>query len=272
MSLNVSFSVFNYTESLPNLETLEDSGKVLTFRDLTKLDEPYKGRTYVQHLAFEIKGHKFFAFSNPQEIPANRYIAVTAFVTLSQVDATKDDLLAAFGSISQMLLDGDTEGAQRYAEKCRQVVALTNAVTKWLNLATAFLIYDNENPLYYETRTNKAKLELFSSCDTKQKKDISEWTRDYFDRLIQRLLKDNPECFLETEQAGQHGFFDTLTELVERDKQMSSFLNNVASKSQADRDRLLMYPVEALYKDMRTFIIEGENMVNHLEEQRNKIK
>lgn len=255
--LELSFKIIQYVEPVINAQG-EETAETVTYRDYVKLDDPCKGQVYLTFLAFEKKGKQFWAFADATNIPANRYLAVTAFITLSQVEATKEDLKEAFRKIGELLRGGDTEKALMLSDKCQQVVILTDPLQKWLNLATAFLFYSDENPLFYDNKVNKEKLKLINSLSNAEKKIMAEWTREYFDRIMSALLRQNPECFVESEDA--RDFFGVLEDLSQNEKEMKDFLNAVAAKSSFERDRLLMYPIKTLYDDMAIFIRQSEKI------------
>ena len=263
MSLDLSFRTIQYDEPMTDLQTGEETGDVITYKDYIKIDEPNKGAVYLVFKAFEFKERKLWAFSDPTNIPANRYLSVTAFMTLAGIDASKEDLQMSFTKIADLLKNGEEQKALSIAEKCNSIIQLTDPMQKYLNLATAFLLFDDENPLYYDKRMNKAKLTFLGTLSSVEKKRVCEWTREYFDRIIQNLMRSSPECFVETKD--ERDFFNVLEDLSQNEREMEDFLNAVAAKSQSDRDRLMMYPVKSLYADMCIYIRNSERIREHYE-------
>lgn len=262
MSVNITFDIKEYSDPVTDSETGDETGEVIIYRDYVRLDEPQKGFVLLAYLAFTKKGKRLWAFADPLSIPSQRYLSVTAFVTLAQLDTTDPkNLQGGYNRIVEMLNSDEAdniEKAKLIAEKCQQVIALTDPVQKWLNLATTFLFYDDENPLYYDKRVNKEKLKLIQGLDNAERKAIAEWTRSYFDKLIQTLLTNNPECFVETTE--HRDFFTIIDDLVTNEKELKDFLNAVGNKSNVQRDLLLKYSVKELYGDMATYIRNADKL------------
>ena len=264
MSLHLSYEIKEYREAIPTAEQDDNEPQAeqfATFRDYLKLDEPNKGRVFVANLFKTVNGRNLWAFSSHNDIGAQRYLSATLFYQMAQLDVTADDLKRGFNKVTTFLTEGKTDEALQLSQSCETVISLTDTKTRWLNLSSCFLLFDDENPMFYDKRVNKEKISFLFSLDHKTQKDVVEWARDYFETGITDLLKRFPECFVSKDEDTEQGdFYDALKDLLVKEQQMNEFLNAVGNKSATERDRLLNYTITQLYNDMGVFIRVADKM------------
>lgn len=232
------------------------------YRDLTKISDPNRGRTYTQYEAFNFNGKAFFAFSDVHSLPAERYLNASSLVQLATIECSNEDLKDAFTKANK-LMETDLEAAKRFLVHCQQITELTNELEKWLNLAGVFLMFEEENPLFYEMKYQQPKKAIFAQLDKKQKRAVAEFARDQFARLMQTLYQIAPECF--EGQQSKTDFFEVLQSFDKINVSMNLMLRQVSENDLQKRDMLMQYPIGDLYADIRYMMLESEKTKKALE-------
>jgi hypothetical protein len=256
---NLNFHISEPYEETPYVDT--DGGKVFTFRDYVKLDEPNKGKTFLVTLFREFKSKKLWYFSNASDIPAARYLQVTAFIVLASLDASKEDMQLAFEKIQTLIEGGKIEEALQLTATCNSIIKLTDLEERYLNLATVFLFFDDENPMYWDNKIAKQKKIFFDNLPQSDKVKICNWAASYYDQSISELLAEYPECFTEGKSVDKP-FFEVLEDIQQKSKEMDDFLYIASDGSKLERSMMLSDTIGSVYGEMSAFFRNYEKMRN----------
>lgn len=248
----IHFDIKEYTEVND-----EDFTEVI-YRDYTKKTAPKLGVVFVAYLVFE-KPRRLWAFSNVLDLPAERWLSVAAFVEFATMQVGPEDLKKAFEKSIELLNVQDYEGAMVLNQQCKALIEMSNDTLKWLNLATCFLFFDDENPLVYDMKQADIKKQILYGLPENDKKAIAEFSQDYFSRIIEELVHVCPEMFTASKEEGKkHEFYETLQHLREKETSLNLMLLKMVNEVPTARDYILQYPISDLYSDIRYFILNNQ--------------
>lgn len=232
----------------------EVDGNEYLFRDYTRIEQPNVGSVLIANKVFNFT-RGFWAFSNPADIPANRWFQVDSYVQLATMKVSLEDLKEGYSKINELINAGLIGEAEKMSSFLSEIIDLSDETNKWLNLATCFLFLDNENPMIFDQKNATIKREILFALPEEKKNGVLIWVLAYFTQLIEYLQTVCPLLFDNGEESEDEiPFYYMMERFAKKQNDINMMLLQMAEGVLQQRDYILQYAVGDLYADIHYFI------------------
>lgn len=234
-------------------------GSEYEFRDYVRCEAPNIGATVLANKVFHFT-RDFWAFSNPADIPANRWFQVDSYVQLATMQTTLEDLRGGYAEISRLIHEGLIQEAEKLSSLLAEIIELSDEGRKWINLATCFLFLDNENPMVFDNRNASIKREILFALPEEKKNQVYIWILAYFTQLIEYLQTVCPLLFKSESEENEEElpFFEIMAKFSNKQNDINLMLLQMSKGDLQQRDYILNYGIGDLYADIHYFIIQNK--------------